>query len=81
MLPYYSLVADGLNWRSGISRLLCLQLNVAMDNVKNWRFLSWNIRGLNAQGKWDHIRNKINESSCQIMCLQETRRTILIIII
>jgi hypothetical protein len=37
-------------------------------------FLAWNIKGLNSQAKWDAIRNKIAESNCAIVCLQETKR-------
>jgi exonuclease III len=35
---------------------------------------SWNIRGLNASGKWDAVREKIEESACSILCLQETKK-------
>jgi hypothetical protein len=41
-----------------------------------WSILSWNIRGINSQTKWDHLRNKIVESSASIVCLQETMREI-----
>jgi len=44
-----------------------------MDNHV-WNILSWNIRGINAPSKWEAIRNKIEESSCSIICLQETKR-------
>lgn len=37
-------------------------------------FLVWNVRGINSQRKWDAIRNKINECSASIVCLQETKR-------
>jgi exonuclease III len=39
-----------------------------------WNILCWNIRGLNASGKWDVVRNKLEESACSIVCLQETKR-------
>lgn len=32
------------------------------------------MRGINSKEKWDAIRAKINESSCHIVCLQETNR-------
>ena len=38
------------------------------------KILFWNIRGINSQEKWDAIRSKINESACQVLCLQETKR-------
>lgn len=43
-------------------------------NSGNWNVLCWNIRGLNATDKWDAVRNKIEESSCSIFCLQETKK-------
>jgi exonuclease III len=39
-----------------------------------WHVLCWNIRGINSSDKWPHIRNKIEESSASIVCLQETKR-------
>ncbi|KAG2577120.1 hypothetical protein PVAP13_6NG087545, partial [Panicum virgatum] len=41
---------------------------------RNWNILCWNVRGINSQAKWDALRNKIDESSCAIMCIQETKR-------
>jgi exonuclease III len=46
----------------------------SMNNSRQFNVLVWNIRGLNSQAKWDAIRTKIDESSCQILCLQETKR-------
>ena len=43
-------------------------------NTRNWNVLCWNIRGLNGSGKWDAVRDKIIESACSIVCLQETKR-------
>lgn len=45
-----------------------------MSHNRCWNILSWNVRGLNSQSKWDHICNKISESSASIVCLQETKR-------
>jgi hypothetical protein len=39
-----------------------------------WNILCWNIRRLNASGKWDVVRNKLEESTCSIVCLEETKR-------
>lgn len=33
-----------------------------------------NIRGINDKAKWLALRNKIDESNCDIICLQETKR-------
>ena len=41
---------------------------------RNWVILSWNIRGINSEGKWDAIKTKILESKCDILCSQETKR-------
>lgn len=38
------------------------------------KILVWNVRGINSQEKQDAIRDKINESACQIICIQETKR-------
>jgi hypothetical protein len=43
-----------------------------MDNhVCN--ILCWNIRGLNDSGKREAVHNKLEESACLIVCLQETK--------
>lgn len=45
-----------------------------MVNNRNWFFMSWNVRGINSQEKWDHLRDKIVESSATIISIQETKR-------
>lgn len=45
-----------------------------VDNNRTHKILVWNIRGINSQEKWDAIRAKNNESACNIICLQETKR-------
>jgi exonuclease III len=35
---------------------------------------NWNIRGINSQNRWNDIRQRIDESNCNILCLQETKR-------
>jgi exonuclease III len=47
---------------------------LTMNNTRQFNILVWNIRGINSQAKWDAIRAKIAESSCQVLCLQETKR-------
>jgi exonuclease III len=32
------------------------------------------VRGINSSSKWNAIRNKVQECSCDIICLQETKR-------
>jgi len=43
-------------------------------NNHSWHNLCWNIRGFNAQEKWDAVREKIEESACSVLCLQETKK-------
>jgi exonuclease III len=47
-----------------------------MDNNHNIcsKILFWNVRGIHSQEKWDALREKINESACQVICIQETKR-------
>jgi exonuclease III len=42
--------------------------------VKLWKVLCWNIRGINSEKKWNDIRDRVVETSCDIICLQETKR-------
>jgi endonuclease/exonuclease/phosphatase family metal-dependent hydrolase len=45
-----------------------------MNRYRSWNILDWNIRGINSQDRWDDLANKISESNCNIICLQETKR-------
>lgn len=45
-----------------------------MNSNRNHKILCWNVRGINSQEKWDAIRAKVIDSSCNILCLQETKR-------
>ena len=48
---------------------------VSMNSTnRSWNILNWNIRGMNSQDKWLALRQKIDESDCNILCLQETKR-------
>lgn len=44
--------------------------------TKSWNILCWNIRGINAEGKWESLRNKILESNYDIVIIQETKREV-----
>ena len=44
------------------------------NNNRNWNILNWNIRGMNSEDKCLALRQKIDESDCNIVCLQETKR-------
>lgn len=50
----------------------CTPSIVSMN--RSWNILCWNIRGINSEGKWDALRNKIDESACTFFCLQETKK-------
>jgi exonuclease III len=43
------------------------------QNKRSWNILNWNVRGLNSDDKRNAVRAKIEESSCVIICLQETK--------
>ena len=44
------------------------------NNNRYSKILFWNVRGINSQKKWDALREKISESACQVLCIQETKR-------
>ena len=44
-----------------------------MVTTRSWKVLCWNVRGLNSQSRQRAVRNKVEESQCQIVCLQETK--------
>jgi len=44
-------------------------------DVKNWKVLSWNVSGINSDKKWNVIRDRVSESCCDVICLQETKRS------
>lgn len=39
-----------------------------------WKVLNWNVRGINDKDKWLALSNKIEESRCDQLFLQETKR-------
>ena len=53
--------------------LLCCVITNIMHK-RTCKVLSWNVRGINSDTKWDSIRNKITESGCDILCLQEMKK-------
>lgn len=46
------------------------------SQARNWNILCWNIRGINSPHKWRSLREKIEESMCAVICIQETKREI-----
>jgi exonuclease III len=45
-----------------------------MNNNRETVIFCHNIRGINSDGKHNSIRNKIQETVCDIICIQETKR-------
>lgn len=45
-----------------------------LNQIRSWKVLTWNVRGINSSWKWDSVRNKIVEAQCDIICLQETKK-------
>jgi exonuclease III len=41
---------------------------------RKWKIHCWNVRGINTRSKWDAIKDKVVESSCDIVCFQETKK-------
>lgn len=44
------------------------------QNNRSCNILFWNIGGINSEQKWLALFDEISESSCSIICLQETKR-------
>lgn len=42
-------------------------------SLRKWRLLCWNVCGLNSENRQREVRSKIDESECDIICLQETK--------
>jgi exonuclease III len=42
-----------------------------------WKILNWNIRGINSENKWNALASKIEESNCDIICIQKLKGNIL----
>jgi exonuclease III len=43
------------------------------DN-REWKVLTWNVRGINSEWKWNAVKNKLSDSNCDVACLQETKK-------
>jgi hypothetical protein len=52
--------------------------NQSRNNNREWAILCHNIRGINSEAKWNSIKNKIKETNCEIIYLQEKREKFLI---
>jgi exonuclease III len=48
-------------------------LSMCLNLKRKWHVLCWNVRGLNAEIRQREVRSKIDESECDIICLQETK--------
>jgi exonuclease III len=38
--------------------------------------MCWNVRGINARTKWNAIRDKVVDSSYDVVCLQENKKKV-----
>ena len=41
---------------------------------RDWIFFNWNTRGVNSQDRCDDLANKVLQSNCNVLCLQETKK-------
>jgi exonuclease III len=41
---------------------------------RSLKILSHNIRGISSETKWNSLRNNISDSTCDIICIQETKK-------
>jgi len=64
LCPLYS-----TGWQLVCHSITLIWSAASMNNNRNTNILVWNIRGINSSEKWDALRVKISESSCQIVCL------------
>ena len=42
-------------------------------STRSWKVLCWNVRGLNSDARQCSVREKVIESQCSVLCLQETK--------
>lgn len=47
---------------------------MSLMSRRTWFVLSWNVRGLNSDKKWDAVRDRVISSACDVVCLQETKK-------
>ena len=43
------------------------------SGFRDWKVLCWNVRGLNSEARQLAVKQKIDESGCSVVCLQETK--------
>ena len=53
--------------------LSAIILSMDSSSTRSWNVLCWNVRGLNSAARQRAVREKIEESQCSIICLQETK--------
>ena len=41
--------------------------------TRSWKILCWNVRGLNSEARQHSVREKVIDSQCSVVCLQETK--------
>lgn len=58
--------------------ILLVPISLVIPMNRSWNILCWNVRGINPAEKWPLIRNKIDESNCEIFYFQEAKKSHLI---
>jgi endonuclease/exonuclease/phosphatase family metal-dependent hydrolase len=48
--------------------------NPPQNMHRSLKILSYNIRGINSDTKWNSLWNSIMETNCDILCIQETKK-------
>ena len=48
-------------------------LSMNRVTTRSWKVLCWNVRGLNSDARQRSLKEKVIESQCSVLCLQETK--------
>lgn len=46
---------------------------MSAKHTRSWKILCWNVRGQNSETRQRSVREKVIESQCAIICLQEAK--------
>jgi hypothetical protein len=50
-----------------------LMVFTQQENHREWKILPHNAKGINSQEKWNCLRNKVKDTRCSIIYIQETK--------
>jgi hypothetical protein len=68
-----SIFGSGVGLLCLLDPLFIIVFLMCLSQVRKWRILCWNVRGLNADNHQRALRSKIEESQCFVICIQETK--------